>query len=165
MGKKDKKMGANKASILKASLPAHLANRIVNIKVKKPKKKDWMAFNTQADCRINAALLEAFQEIYAEEKAKADDALAKLFLHVPDPERPVQFVGPRSLEKVKGLVQPTKTLLEVQGANADNVAEFSKMPDGGLHVGVSMNSWGAHFADINLTAEQFAAFKKWVMEN
>lgn len=129
------------------------------------KKKDWLTFSAQADYAINKALLEAFQEIYAEEKAKADDALAKLFLHVPDPERPVQFVEPRSLEKVKGLVQPTETLLEMQGSNADNVAEFSKMPDGGLHVGVSMNSWGAQFADINLTPEQFAAFKKWVMEN
>ena len=159
MGKKDKKMGANKASILKASLPAHLANRIVNIKVKKPKKKDWMAFNTQADCRINAALLQAFQDSYAEEKAKADDALAKLFIHKPDPEHTVQFVGPKSLEKVSGSVQPTATLLEVQGDNPDNGAEFSKMPDGGLHVRATM------FADINLTAEQFAAFKQWVMEN
>lgn len=75
-------------------------------------------------------------------------------------------VGPRELvEQAKALVQPTKTLFEVQGSNADNVAEFSKMPGGGLHVGVSMNSWGAQFADITLSTEQFAAFKQWVMEN
>ena len=149
MSKKDKKVGKTKASILKASLPAHLANRIVNVKVKKPKKKDWLTF----------------QDNYAEEKAKADAKLAALFTFTPNPERPVQFVAPRSLEKVQALVEPTKTYFEVQEVNTNNVAEFGKMPDGGLHVGVSNRSWIGTFVDINLTPEQFAAFKQWVMEN
>lgn len=115
--------------------------------------------NKKAAKNRTLSLIQAFDEMYAAERANAKKAMAKLFMETP-------VVGPRELvEQAKGLVQPTKTLLEVQGANADNVAEFSKMPDGGLHVGVSMNSWGAQFADINLTPEQFAAFKQWVMEN
>lgn len=167
MSKKNKKaMGKNKASALRASVPAHLANRIVDVKVKKPKKKDWMAFSAQADYAINKALLQAFQDSYAEEKAKADAALAAAFTHVPDPERPVQFVGPRELvEQAKALVQPTKTLFEVQGTRAGNVAEFCKMPDGAFYMGVSGDSWGGCFADITLSTEQFAAFKQWVMED
>ena len=86
---------------------------------------------------------------------------AELFTHTPDPERPVQFVGPRSLA-----VRPAPNKhMEVQGATTGNVAEFGKMLDGGLHVGVSNGSWGGQFADINLNPEQFAAFKQWIMEN
>ena len=48
--------------------------------------------------------------------------------------------------------------------NGDNVAEFEKMADGGFHVAATNRS-GEEFADINMTAEQFAAFKQWVMEN
>jgi len=44
-------------------------------------------------------------------------------------------------------------------------AEFEVMPDGSFNVAVTNRSWGGHFADINLTPEQFAAFKQWVMEN
>lgn len=67
--------------------------------------------------------------------------------------------------QVEPLVQPTNKPFEVQGFAAGNVAEFGKMPDGGFHVAVSSDSWGGQFAEINMTAEQFAAFKQWVMEN
>jgi len=66
------------------------------------------------------------------------------------------------------LVQPTNKYFCVQETapwgNGDNVAEFEKMADGGFHVAAA-NKNGEHFADINMTAEQFAAFKQWVMEN
>jgi len=48
--------------------------------------------------------------------------------------------------------------------DGENVAEFEQMPDGGFHVAVA-NRHGEEFADINMTPEQFAAFKQWVMEN
>jgi hypothetical protein len=149
-----------------------------NKKAMKAWRKEWITWGTEnADYVINKALLQAFQDSYAEEKAKAEAALAAAFIHVPDPERPVQFVGPRELvenlhpipQMGRGktatipLVQPTKKYLEVQ--EEGNTAEFEVMPDGSFHVAVTNNSWGGQFADINMNPEQFAAFKQWVMEN
>jgi len=54
-------------------------------KLKKSKRKEVAAF---------------YMNAYAEEEAKA-------FIHTPDPEHPVQFVGPRSLEKA--VVGPSLT--------------------------------------------------------
>lgn len=156
-----------------ATLPAHIANRLLDmlwaqpVKIKKQKRKDVVAF---------------YMNAYTKEKAKADAKLAELFAYAPDPERPVQFampralekavVGPRevveALEKMEALVQPTNKYFCVQETapwgNGDNVAEFEKMADGGFHVAAT-NRNGEEFADINMTAEQFAAFKQWVMEN
>lgn len=138
-------------------------------KEKKAWRKKWLTWGTEnADYVINQALLQAFQDSYAEEKAKAEAALAAAFIHVPDPEHPVQFVGPRELVEMQALVEPTKKYFCVKETapwgNGENVAEFEQMPDGGFHVAVA-NRHGEEFADINLTPEQFAAFKQWVMEN
>ena len=40
--------------------------------------------------------------------------------------------------------------------------EFDKSPDGGFRVGFDI---GRNSEVFHMTAEQFAAFKKWVMEN
>ena len=161
-------------------------------KAMKAWRKEWITWGTEnADYVINQALLQAFQDSYAEEKAKAEAALAAAFIHTPDPEHPVQFVGPRSLEKAvvgprelhmascdmmqammasrrETLVEPTKKYFCVKETapwgDGENVAEFEKMADGGFHVAVA-NRHGEEFADINMTPEQFAAFKQWVMEN
>ena len=119
-----------------------------------------------------------FEEIYADEKAKAN--LAKLFIHEPDPERPVQFVGPRELHMAscdmmqammasrrEALVEPTKKYLEVREVlpwGEGDLAEFEKMPDGTFHVSIEGQS-DDRFQGVTLTPEQFAAFKQWVMEN
>jgi hypothetical protein len=150
-----------------APLDVEMNNALLDMLRAKPKKikkkekakawrKEWMAWA-------------------AEEKAKADAKLAELFMETP-------VVGPRELvenlhpipQMGRGktatipLVQPTNKYFCVQETapwdNGENVAEFEKMTDGGFHVAVA-NRHGEEFADINMTPEQFAAFKQWVMEN
>ena len=59
-----------------------------------------------------------------------------------------------------------RMVVVVQGATGgENIAEFEMVHDGSFHVAVHNSAWGGHYADIALTAEQFSAFKQWVMGN
>lgn len=154
---------------------------------KKNKNAIWIADEAATlDVEMNRALLamlwakpkkdkrkkakRIYKELLAQQAAEV--AMAAAFVYTPDPERPVQFVMPRSLEESKAeTVRPapntevyaTKRHMELKDIYGD-IAGFKAMPDGGFRVSVEGYD-DNRFQSASLTAEQFAAFKQWVMEN
>tara|TARA_R110000868_G_scaffold28908_1_gene107664 strand:+ start:3005 stop:3199 length:195 start_codon:yes stop_codon:yes gene_type:complete len=59
----------------------------------------------------------------------------------------------------------TEKYFEAQETGPDSwdVVEFEKTTDGTFHVAVL--DAGVHINSMTMTAEQFTAFKQWVMEN
>lgn len=59
----------------------------------------------------------------------------------------------------------TEKYFEAQemGPDSWDTVEFEKTADGTFHVAVL--DAGVHINSMTMTAEQFAAFKQWVMEN
>ena len=152
-------------------------------KLKKQKRKDVVAFYMNAYAEEKAKADAKLAELFA----YAPDPERPVQFEMPRALEKAPCMGAGKAEVIQEviarvgnpqmgwgktatipLVKPTNKYFCVQETapwgNGDNVAEFEKMADGGFHVAAT-NRNGEEFADINMTAEQFAAFKQWVMEN
>ena len=129
---------------------------------KKNKNPIWIADEAATlDVEMNHALLAMLWAKPKKDKRKKAKRIYKELLAQQAAEAETVRPAPNTE------VYATKNYFDVRevGRMGEILAEFEVMHDGGFHVAVSNDSWGGHFADINMTAEQFAAFKQWVMEN